>query len=113
LRLLPLHLIPFFAGSALRGGEIDAVGFTLVRLVSGAIALAVLAYSFSPKKINRNSGNWTSAFFLFAYAISFSLAYLGLTAGTGALILFGSVQVAMIGVSIIRGERPSLWNGSG
>lgn len=93
---------------ALRGLEADAVGFTLVRLVSGALALAVLAYFFGSKKGIQSSGNWPSAFFLFAYAICFSLAYLGLTAGTGALILFGSVQVTMIGVSIIRGERPSL-----
>jgi drug/metabolite transporter (DMT)-like permease len=52
-------------------------------------------------------GNWPSAFFLFAYAICFSFAYLGLTAGTGALILFSSVQMTMIVVAILRGERPA------
>ena len=60
---------------------------------------------FSKKKAAR-SGSWPSAFFLFAYAICFSLAYLDLTAGMGALILFGSVQLAMIIVSLARGERP-------
>jgi drug/metabolite transporter (DMT)-like permease len=54
------------------------------------------------------SGNWFSAFFLFAYAVCFSFAYLGLTTGTGALILFGSVQMTMIGVSLVRGERPKV-----
>lgn len=60
-------------------------------------------------------GSWPSAFFLFAYAACFSFAYLGLTAGTGALILFGSVQMTMIAVTIFRGERPSTleWLGLG
>jgi drug/metabolite transporter (DMT)-like permease len=53
-----------------------------------------------------DTGSWPSAFFLSAYAICFSFAYLGLTAGTGALILFGSVQVTMIAVAIFKGERP-------
>jgi drug/metabolite transporter (DMT)-like permease len=92
---------------ALRGGEIDAAGFTLVRLASGAAMLVMLAYFFSSKKEIRNSGNWPSAFFLFAYAICFSFAYLGLTAGIGALVLFGAVQMTMIGVSIFRGEHPT------
>lgn len=51
-------------------------------------------------------GTWPSALLLFAYAICFSFAYLGLTAGTGALILFGSVQMTMIAVTLFRGERP-------
>ncbi|HLA95703.1 MAG TPA: DMT family transporter, partial [Pyrinomonadaceae bacterium] len=54
------------------------------------------------------TGHWLSAFFLFAYAICFSLAYLGLTTATGALILFGCVQMTMIAVAIFNGERPSL-----
>lgn len=106
---------------ALRGEEADAAGFTAVRLVSGAVALVVIVYL-----VNRvggkptgaltdvratgtratDMGSWPSAFFLFAYAVCFSFAYLGLTAGTGALILFGSVQLTMIVVAILRGERP-------
>ena len=92
---------------ALGGGEIDAASFTTVRLVSGAITLAILLLVFGKKRNPTRSGNWTSAFFLFAYAICFSFAYLGLTTATGALILFGSVQMTMIGVSIFRGERPT------
>jgi len=61
--------------------------------------------------VNRNTsgirgGSWASAFFLFAYAICFSLAYVSLTAGTGALILFGAVQLTMVTVSIAKGDRP-------
>src|SRR3982750_1947520 len=85
---------------ALRGGEADAAGFTLVRLVAGAITLIVISFFFSKKKGFKERGNWISAFFLFAYAICFSFAYLGLTAGTGALILFGSVQLTMILVAV-------------
>lgn len=92
---------------ALRGEEADAAGFTGVRLVSGAVALIVISCFFSKEKGNIKRGSWPSAFFLFAYAACFSFAYLGLTAGTGALILFGSVQMTMIAVTIFRGERPT------
>jgi drug/metabolite transporter (DMT)-like permease len=91
---------------ALRGGEADAAGFTLVRLVSGAVALGIISYFVGREKGFKGRGNWISAFFLFAYAICFSFAYLGLTAGTGALILFGAVQLTMIATAIVRGERP-------
>ena len=91
---------------ALRGGEADAAGFTLVRLISGAVTLVIISYFFSKQEGSSGRGNWLSAFFLFAYAICFSFAYLGLTAGTGALILFGAVQLTMIAVAIVRGERP-------
>ena len=108
---------------ALRGEEADAAGFTAVRLVSGAVALIVIGYLCGGLRVSKgltsnvsvkpllmsgllHYGSWPSAFFLFAYAICFSFAYLGLTAGTGALILFGSVQMTMIAVAIIKGERP-------
>ncbi|HEY2866414.1 MAG TPA: DMT family transporter [Pyrinomonadaceae bacterium] len=96
---------------ALRSGEADAAGFTLVRLVSGAVALVVISFLVGSPRLSKTSvlkghGNWLSAFLLFAYAICFSFAYLGLTAGTGALILFGSVQLTMIVCAIIHGERP-------
>lgn len=93
---------------ALRGDEADAAGFTAVRLVSGAVALIVITYFVNKKGKNLNAGNWPSAIFLFGYAICFSFAYLGLTAGTGALILFGSVQMTMIAVTLFRGELPRL-----
>lgn len=90
---------------ALRGGEIDAASFTSVRVISGAAVLAALSYFFS-KKSPARKGSWVSAFYLFAYAACFSFAYLKLSAGMGALILFGAVQVSMIGVALIRGEKP-------
>jgi drug/metabolite transporter (DMT)-like permease len=93
---------------ALGGGEIDAASFTAVRLVSGAFVLAAVLFLSGNINAAKTKGNWQSAFFLFAYAICFSFAYLGLTTGTGALILFGSVQMTMIGVSLFMGERPGL-----
>jgi drug/metabolite transporter (DMT)-like permease len=91
---------------ALRGGEADAVGFTIVRLAAGVITLVLI--SLVARKASLKSGSWLSALWLAAYAICFSLAYLGVTAGTGALILFGSVQITMVFLAIARGERPSL-----
>jgi Predicted permease, DMT superfamily len=94
---------------ALRSEAIDAASFTTVRLISGAVTLITLSYFFSKNvdgKMKR--GNWLSAFFLFAYAICFSFAYVSLTAGAGALILFGSVQLTMITAALFKGERPKM-----
>lgn len=90
---------------ALRGEEIDAASFTAIRLISGAVALVLLSLIFSKSNPVRK-GSWASALFLFVYAACFSFAYLQLSAGMGALILFGAVQVSMIGVALIGGEKP-------
>ncbi len=95
---------------ALRGDEADAAAFTAVRLAAGAAALGAIVVYRSGKGASSTrakvGGSWISALFLFTYAILFSLAYLNLTAGTGALIFFGSVQFTMILASLILGERP-------
>ncbi len=95
---------------ALGKDEIDAASFTLIRLAAGVLMLIVISYFVSRRVTGplraTDKGNWASAFFLFAYAVCFSFAYLGLSTGTGALILFGSVQMTMIAVSLIKGERP-------
>jgi len=91
---------------ALAAREIDAATFTAVRLVSGAVVLSLLVLATGKTRNAAKNGNWFSAFFLFAYAVAFSFAYLGLTTATGALILFGCVQLTMFGVSLYRGVRP-------
>ncbi|PYI99416.1 MAG: EamA family transporter [Verrucomicrobia bacterium] len=53
----------------------------------------------------RDAGNWPSAFALFTYAAAFSFAYVDLSAGTGALLLFGAVQATMIFWGLHKGER--------
>lgn len=87
---------------ALKHSAIDPVSFTTIRLVAGAIALFVLDRS---RGSSRARADWLSALALLAYAITFSWAYVGLAAATGALLLFGAVQVTMIGVGLWRGER--------
>ncbi len=105
-----LALTAFAANSilcrmALSNGAIDPASFSAIRLASGALALLLAAATRVPKAA-RPSGSWTSAAFLFLYAVAFSFAYLGLSAGTGALILFGAVQGTMITAGLISGERP-------
>ena len=114
LALLTVLALVAFAGNsllcrlALRGGGIDAASFTALRLASGALALALLSALHrraSEDAGPRVRGDWTSAVALFAYAAAFSFAYLGLTAATGALLLFGAVQLTMLGRAFALGER--------
>ena len=93
---------------ALKSDEIDAPSFTAIRLVSGAVVLSVIFIFFGKKESEVKRGNWYSAFFLFAYAACFSFAYINLTTATGALILFGSVQMTMTIAALIKGERPRI-----
>jgi drug/metabolite transporter (DMT)-like permease len=88
---------------ALKETEVDAASFTTVRILSGALVLLLLLLLRG--RVLRMAGDWSTAFWLFAYAACFSFAYTGLSAGTGALILFGAVQVTMVGYSLWRGER--------
>ncbi len=114
-----LALVAFAANSvlcrlALRDGAIDAASFSTIRLISGAATLLILTAR-APKTASRAEGSWTSAALLFLYAVPFSFAYLGLSAGTGALILFGCVQLTMMIAAVRSGERPQprQWLGIG
>lgn len=103
-----LALLAFAANSilarlALTETAIDPVSFTAVRVASGALMLALLlAWRGSPRP---GRGSLISAFGLLAYALAFSLAYVHLSAATGALLLFGAVQISMLGWALIQGER--------
>jgi len=88
---------------ALRETTIDPTSFTSVRLASGALLLGCLLRRREPAV--PAGGDWPSALALWAYAAGFSYAYVGLSAATGALLLFGAVQLTMIGVGLARGER--------
>ena len=107
--LLTLVTMLAFAGNsvlcrmALKHTTIDAATFTSIRLVSGAVVLWMIVRFF--RKDRTGAGNWWSALALFVYAAGFSLAYISLSAATGALLLFGSVQATMIGRGIWQGER--------
>jgi drug/metabolite transporter (DMT)-like permease len=112
LLLTVLALTAFAANSilcrlALASHEIDPASFTVIRLSSGALVLALII-AVREHSGPLKHGNWLSALMLFAYAVAFSFAYLGLTAGTGALILFGSVQATMLIVAITTGQNPTV-----
>jgi drug/metabolite transporter (DMT)-like permease len=90
---------------ALGPSTIDAASFSTIRLLAGAFCLGLIAAS-TRRAGPRLQGSWMSAVVLFLYAIPFSYAYGLLTAGTGALILFGTVQVSMMVIALTHGERP-------
>jgi drug/metabolite transporter (DMT)-like permease len=90
---------------ALKTTAIDPASFTTARMISAAITLAIILQLRGQG--SAVGGSWASAVALFAYAAGFSLAYVNLTAGTGALLLFGAVQLSMISISLWRGERLS------
>lgn len=88
---------------ALKGMHMDAVSFSSIRLLSGAVALLILLRLPAIKK--RPEFNVLNAALLAIYVFAFSLAYLSLTTAAGALLLFGTVQCVMTGWGLIRGER--------
>ena len=118
--LTTLTMVAFAANSVLcrlalrapggaRGGveaAIDPASYTALRLLSGALVLAVIVRLRRARTGRSDGGSWPSALALAGYAIAFSYAYLQLPAGTGALLLFGAVQLTMIAGALVRGERP-------
>ncbi len=116
-----IALVAFAANSllcrmALAGGYIDAWNFTVLRLLSAAVCLAgmVLIYDAKVKHnaadtalYSNETGSWRSGISLLVYALCFSVAYLELDTGSGALILFSAVQLTMIGWGIYNKERLS------
>jgi len=103
-------LVAFAANSllcrqALRHTEIDAASFSTIRLASGAAVLLLIALA-SRRGAGGVRGTWASGSMLFLYAVPFSFAYVSLEAGTGALILFGSVQATMLSAAVSTGARP-------
>lgn len=91
---------------ALRDHSIDPASFTAIRLLSGAITLLLIFRWARRGQSLRRHGSWFSAVMLFLYAICFSYAYISLSAGAGALILFGFVQATMILIGVWTGDRP-------
>jgi len=114
--LTAVAMLAFAANSllcrlALQQDRIDPASFGAVRLAAGALVLALVM------RLRRQplagSADWRAAVQLFAYVALFSFAYVSLPAGTGALILFGAVQLTMLGAGLLAGERfaPLGWLG--
>lgn len=125
-------LIAFAANSvlcrmALAEGYIDPWNFTIIRLLGGALCLSIIIMVHSQQLRRRaadvkqdttdtrvsttailsDKGSWLSSISLVVYALCFSLAYVELDTGTGALILFAAVQFTMIGWGIYQKEQLS------
>lgn len=118
--LTALTMTAFAANSvlnrfALAEGQIGPSTFALVRLVSGALALAAMVWWVQEKERRRFEVSPISVGALALYVLGFSFAYVSLEAGTGALILFGGVQITMFAGALITGERVSVfrWLGAG
>lgn len=101
--LTALTMIAFAANSvlnrmALADGSGDAIAFAAIRALSGAGMLALLigVRRGLPKK-----PDWRQALWLMVYLYGFSIAYLSLGSGIGALILFGMVQITMFAGAIL------------
>jgi len=117
--LTAVAMLAFAANSllcrlALQQGRIDPASFGAIRLAAGALTLAVVMRGRGAARAGAGavastsasaSAGWVSAALLFAYAALFSFAYVSLPAGTGALILFGAVQLTMLGAGLLSGER--------
>ena len=104
-----LALIAFAANSllcrlALRQPHIDPATFSTIRLASGAATLLLITTATRGADWRR-SASWRSAAVLALYAVPFAFAYTQLSAGDGALILFGSVQATMLIAALRAGER--------
>jgi len=105
-----LALTAFAANSllcrrALGHTALDAASFSTIRLAAGAVVLWAIARS-KGTVAGSARGSWGSATLLFLYAVPFSFAYVSLSAGTGALILFAAVQTTMLALALSSGERP-------
>jgi drug/metabolite transporter (DMT)-like permease len=90
---------------ALGENAIDAASFTAIRLLSGIVVLAIIIKMSSDSISVTSRGSWKASFMLFLYAVTFSYAYVSLETGAGALILFGAVQITMILVGLISGNK--------
>ena len=106
--LTTLAMLAFAANSllcrmALQPALIDPASFSSVRLASGAIVLTAIVH-LRATPAAASHGDWPAAAMLFAYVAFFSFAYLSLGAGTGALILFGAVQLTMLVAGLRAGE---------
>ncbi|MEM9578690.1 MAG: DMT family transporter [Pseudomonadota bacterium] len=91
---------------AIEPGFIDPISFALIRVLAGAVFLCLMVLLKAGKLPWTGRGRLLGASSLAVYMIGFSLAYVTLDAGLGALILFGVVQISMFSFSALIGLRP-------
>lgn len=108
LVLTTIAMLAFAANSilcrqALGTDAIDPFSFTTIRIGAGALSLSFFSLR---RDRGADAQDWKRAGYLVLYALPFSVAYVALDTGTGALLLFGAVQITMIALGIRAGERP-------
>ena len=111
ISLTSLTMVAFAMNSilnraAIDGGHADAAGFALVRVLAGAVVLCLIVVARGGRIDIRNPRRWGGALALAVYMIGFSIAYLSLDAGLGALILFGTVQISLFAHAGMTGTAP-------
>jgi drug/metabolite transporter (DMT)-like permease len=119
--LTALTMLAFAANSVLNrwavgAGHIGAVEFACIRLVAGAVMLAALIlWQRGGLAWPGWTGRAAGVAGLASYLVGFSLAYRGLDAGIGALVLFGTVQVTMFAGAVLSRETVPMrrWAGAG
>lgn len=122
MRLLVLTAIAMvaFAGNSLLnraavgGGHIDPMLFAALRVAAGALVLAALTLVRGRTLAWAGHGRFWAVAGLAAYMLGFSSAYLALDAGTGALVLFATVQITMFAGALAAAEPvpPARWIGA-
>jgi drug/metabolite transporter (DMT)-like permease len=120
IALTTLVMVAFAANSVLNraavgSGEIDALTFAMIRASAGAVMLTLLVVLRGRRLPLLQTGRMIGAGSLAVYLLGFSVAYVQIDAGLGALILFGAVQVTMFAGGLVSGERPPIqrWVGAG
>ena len=101
LALTSLVMVAFAANSilnraALADEQISPLLFAWVRALSGAVALALMVVVRDRALSLAGPYRLAGVLSLSLYMLAFSVAYVDLDAGVGALILFGGVQITMI-----------------
>ena len=115
LRLVLLTVITMLAFAAnsvlcryaLGSNLMDAASFSALRLIAGAIFLLSLVY-FKDSAFKLAKPRTVPVLALLVYMLGFSFAYNQLSAATGALLLFGFVQITMLAFALRGGECPTL-----
>ena len=111
--LTTLAMIAFAANSVLtRQGvaqfDTDPIVFAVIRVVAGVAMLwGILWWKGAGWPAGSAGRRWGGGASLALYMAGFSLAYLSLDAGVGALILFGGVQITMFAGAVVSREELS------
>lgn len=109
--LLSAAAMLFFAANsllcrmAIAPGLIDPISFSTVRVLAAIAVLSLVVVFRRGRWPKLGYAKLKSVSALFAYLVTFPLAYERLGAGIGAIVLFAVVQFTMFAVALYEGER--------